>query len=187
MLASLDNGQFAARVLQCGRPSMPLKGYLPPLSYLSAGRAPAIIRNSRERFAFPREKVERWIDQFLVPAAPRDDLAKERKREIGRIKRENTDLKTANRRKDDVISVLVQGLRKEGASPSNEIPGRAPEPNTSRAALRPVKQTCPDCKGKGLVMARRLEQREAFPLICPHKPERLKELLEAHDAERVDQ
>jgi hypothetical protein len=106
MLASLDNGHFAARVLQYGRPSMPLKGYLPPLSYLSAGRGPAIIRNSRERFAFPRHKVEGWIEQFLASASPRN-IVKEHKRELDRIKRENTTLKSANRRKDDVIGVLV--------------------------------------------------------------------------------
>jgi hypothetical protein len=185
MLASLDNGHFAARVLQHGRPSMPLKGYLPPLSYLSAGRSAAIIRNSRERFAFPRERVERWIDQYLAAVAPRN-TAKEHKRELNRMKRENTNLKTANRRKDDVIGALVQGLRNETASSSAARP-RAPEPDPSQAALRPLKRRCPECKGKGVVMARRLGRPEAFTLVCPHDPERLEASLAAHGAERVDQ
>jgi hypothetical protein len=186
MLASLDNGHFAGRVLQYGRPSMPLKGYLPPLSYLSAGRSAAIIRYSRERFAFPRHKVEGWIDQFLASATPRN-IVKERKRELSRMKRENTELKTANRRKDDVIGALVQGLRKESNSPQAEPPQRTPEPDPSQAALRPLRRRCPDCKGRGVVMARRLGRPEAFTLICPHDPERLKASLAAHGAERVDQ
>ena len=103
------------------------------------------------------------------------------------MKRENTNLKTANRRKDDVIGALVQGLRKESASSPAAPPRRMPEPDPSQAALRPLKRRCPECKGKGVVMARRLGRPEAFTLVCPHDPERLEASLAAYGAERVDQ
>jgi len=74
-LTSLPNHHVCARLMEYDEPSVPYTGRTEqPTTNAFRGSSDAIVRFNRKRYSHPREKVERWITEFLGGGDDGDDV-----------------------------------------------------------------------------------------------------------------
>jgi hypothetical protein len=72
-LVDLSRHEVVARMLKHGETMAPFLGKTAPPMKVPTGRREAVVANSRNRFAKPREKVERCLSDWIGPSASTPD------------------------------------------------------------------------------------------------------------------